>query len=320
MIKTGHILKASGSQGPGTMNSKNVITSDYTFVLGAVRYKDLIYFALQDDRVDSNATSHFYPITFDQGNWGGDIVIEWSPLGMTVSQYPIEQMLIINENGNVYTFGSGKEGFEKISNNGINPLERGGQLRKVRNISNAVYAVGMKRQAYRRIAENDWITIDDTVYTSGQNVVGFESLDGFDEGDLYAVGWEGEIWHFDGSSWSQLDSPTNIILLDVCCAGDNNVYISGQMGVLIVGRGNKWTLIDTQLKENIWNLVWFQDSLYFSTYSGIYKVHGSQIERINFKNDIPTTFYHLSSRDGLLVSIGDKDVMGFDGSAWFRIH
>lgn len=302
------------------MNGKNVIPPDYTFVLGAVRYNDLIYFALQDDRVDSNTTSHFYPITFDQGNWGGDLVIEWSPVGMTVAQYPIEQMVVISEDGNVYTFGSGKEGFEKISYNGTNPLERGGPLRKIRNISNAVYAVGMKRQVYRRIAENNWTPIDDTVYSPGQNVVGFESLDGFNEEDLYAVGWEGEIWHFDGASWSQIDSPTNLILLDVCCAGDNNVYISGQMGLLIAGRGNKWKIIDTQFKENIWSMVWFQDSLYLSAYSGIYRLHDNQIERINFKGDIPATFYHLAAGDGLLVSIGGKDVMGFDGNAWFRIY
>ena len=61
---------------------------------------------------------------------------------------------------------------------------------------------------------------------------------------IYAAGWEGEIWHYDGNRWSSICSPTNIILNDICCAGDGNVYAGGRVGMLIVCRRDHWKVID----------------------------------------------------------------------------
>ena len=303
-----------------TMTDENKLGENLTFISGAVRYSDLIYFALQSDGIDTALDPHFYPVTFDDGTWGADITVEWTPVGMTVSRSPLEQMVTISENGDVYCYGSGNESFEKIACDGILPLDRGGPLRNVRNIGNRVYAVGMKRQVYRRDGRDRWVCIDGGVFSTGKEVVGFESVDGFSENDIFAAGWEGEIWHHDGSGWAQHDSPTNLILLDVCCGGDGNVYACGQMGTLMVGINHAWTLVDTDLKENIWSLCWFSNTLFMAAYSGIYQLAGDQIERIDFKDDVPGTFYHLSAADGLLCSIGGKDVMGFDGRSWFRIR
>ena len=50
------------------------------------------------------------------------------------------------------------------------------------------------------------------------------------ERDLVAVGWEGEIWRFDGTQWQQVESPTNRILTCVCTDDDGLSFAGGRNG------------------------------------------------------------------------------------------
>ena len=59
-----------------TMTDENKLGENLTFISGAVRYSDLIYFALQSDGIDTALDPHFYPVTFDDGTWGADITVE----------------------------------------------------------------------------------------------------------------------------------------------------------------------------------------------------------------------------------------------------
>ncbi len=54
--------------------------------------------------------------------------------------------------------------------------------------------------------------------------MGFEAIDGYSSEALYAVGWAGEVWKFDGAKWSQAPKLTDAVLTAVCCAPDNVVY------------------------------------------------------------------------------------------------
>jgi hypothetical protein len=192
---------------------------------------------------------------------GGDKIIQWTPVGITICRSPLEQMVTMSEDGDIYCLCSGEERYEKIMNEGMSPLERGGPMRGIRYIGSSVYAVGMKRQIYRRVDFDHWISIDTGVFSNGSEVVGFEAIDGFNEHELYAAGWEGEIWAFNGERWERKESPTNVILHDICCADDGSVYACSQLGTLVKGRGDEWQTIDTELQENIWSLAWFNDTL-----------------------------------------------------------
>ena len=104
-------------------------------------------------------------------------------------------------------------------------------------------------------------------------VVGFEAIDGFSEKEIYATGWKGEIWQNTGREWIQRDSPTNTILLDICCAGDGYVYICGRNSTLIRGRNEIWEHLELELNnENLWNVAWFKDALYLSTTKTVFKL------------------------------------------------
>ena len=109
------------------------------------------------------------------------------------------------------------------------------------------YAVGTTREAYMHKAPNVWRCIDETARRAGESLIAksFESIDGFCEDEIYAVGWDGEIWHYDGSRWDEIASPTNLGLHRIRCAEDGTAYACGKVGpccAAVDGRGRSWTI------------------------------------------------------------------------------
>ncbi len=191
----------------------------------------------------------------------------------------------------------------------------------MRRIGTRVYAVGGDRQAYRRVRAGEWIAFDDTARPnpSDSTVYGFESVDGFAEDDIYAVGWKGEIWRFDGSAWELQPSPTNVLLTAVCCAPNGCVYAGGREGLLLSGRGNRWDVVDTgSLRADFWSIVWFDEVLYLSGMQGLFRLWKGQVEFVD-PGLGPSSFNTLAVEAGTLWSIGATDVLVFDGRHWQRI-
>lgn len=298
-------------------------TDEFSFITGAVRYRDLAYLALIGDEVAERKIAQTVIMAWDAGTWRGgeDTTRKWDTVGATVARKPREQALFLGETGQVVCLGGGDAHDELIDLKNSSPKNRG-PMRGIRTIGDSVYAVGMNRQVYRRDSDGLWSCIDKDARPSGDSdmVVGFEAIDGFNEKEIYAVGWEGEIWRFNGRTWSQKDGPTNIVLTDVCCGGDGIVYACGQVGTLLRGRDDNWEMIPFEdFTENIWSVAWFRDQLYFSTMDGVYVLNGDELQVVGLGDETVETFFRLSTADGVLWSIGAKDVMAFDGKAWTRI-
>lgn len=294
------------------------LSTRHTYVSGCVRYHDLGYVASQDDAVPGDVEhSHLHEI--DRGKLGFIGAVTWATASMAVSRHPHEQMIAISAHGEVKLFGSGKQSEELVSTPHGTPETRG-LLRKVRTIGSKTFVVGMGRQAYRRDGENQWTCLDQAIRPGIGEVKGFESVDGYSETDIYAVGWDGEIWHFDGQHWQQKSSPTSNVLTNVLCAGDGFVYASGRQGLLLRGRGDVWAGIGHEgIGEDIRDLAWFDQRLYLVTCAGLYTLTDGKPAPVDFGEDSPASFHRLGTADGVLWSFGKKDVMAFDGQAWTRI-
>lgn len=296
-------------------------THTFSFVTGAVRFFDLSYIAMSGDELDREKIPHSYFSEWDSGTWRDLGKTLWPTAGIAIAKTPIQQMCAVGMYGGVKLAGSGDVHEEQIGAN-QEAIRARGPLRGVRTIGQHVYVVGMNRQAWRRDDVHQWTSIDQGARPAdgSKEVVGFEAVDGFAESDIYAVGWDGEIWHYDGSGWHQKQSPTNIVLTRVLCAGNGVVYASGRKGLLLKGRDDSWEVIDHQsMIDDIWDLAWYQDKLYLSTMYGLFTLDQDKLLAVDFGEDAPNSCYHLSAADGVLWSIGGKDIMAFDGNNWTRI-
>lgn len=296
-------------------------TDEYSFSTGAVRSKEVGYLIATDDKLAKKKEPHSVLVSWYKGQWFQHL-LEWSSPSVCVVQHPKEQGVVIGLQGDAFVTGQKDDHPEEIVDGKISPQKRG-FLRSVRAIEGKAYAVGMHRQAYRRDGANKWTCIDDSMRPpSGKGEVeGFEAVDGFSAKEIYAAGWDGMIWSYDGKKWKELDSPTNTILTSMCCGEDGNVYICGQEGMLIRGRKNKWEIIDHGFgKADFWGVCWFNGKLYISTMKQVLTLaKDDSIERVRMGGDPAESAYHLSAADGWMWSIGAKDVMAFDGKTWSRI-
>lgn len=298
-------------------------TDKFSYITGVVRYKDLSYCSFISDEASNAKIAQSFIFEWDAGTWRGDDEAsrDWDTVSATLAFNPLEQAIFLGEAGEISCLGSGDLHDEQIGSKESSPAKRG-SMRGIKTIGEQVYAVGMNRQVYRRNKAGEWSCIDKGARPpkGSDEVFGFEAIDGFNEKEIYAVGWQGEIWLYNGNDWSKKDSPTNFILVDVCCAGDENVYACGRVGTLLCGRGDKWSTIEHEtITDDIWSMVWYQDTLYLSTMDAVYMLNNDSLVLVDMGNDQPETCFHLSTADGVLWSIGAKDIMAFDGMKWVRI-
>ncbi len=297
-----------------------VWTDKYSFVMGAARYPDLGLLALIEDQSARDKIEHTYFFAWDDGRWeGDDRPKSWDVVSMCVCTDPVEQAIALGTRGQIYCVGSGDIHDELIDRSGQTPR----LMRGLGCIDGKAYAVGMGRTAFRRDGPHRWVRIDGDLQpeTGSAETVGLEAIAGFSSSEIYAVGWNGEIWHYDGSHWSPIGSPTNVVLSTVCCAGDGYVYVGAHRGLLLRGRGQQWSSVEHEADiDDIWGIRWFQGKLYISTMYGLYTLEkNDELKHVDMGEDWPGTYFYLTSTEDILWSVGSKDVLSFNGSIWMRI-
>lgn len=298
----------------------------YSFVTGAIRRKDLGYLILSDDEASALKQPHAVIRQWTPTGWGNGGIVQWRAAGAAITHHPAEQLIVVGEFGIALLVGGGDRHEEQVSSPDSNPSDRG-PLRGVRRIGDNVYVVGMDRQVYRREGLNSWSSYEkgiprDTESSDADSpeVYGFEAVDGFSEADMFAVGWEGEIWNCRKGVWRRETSPVNVVLVDVCCGGDGYVYACGRNGVLIRGKRGKWNVVELgDFSESLWSVAWYAGHLYAASMENVFVLGDDGLAPVYMGEDFAESCYDLVVGAGVLWSIGAKDVMSFDGQEWTRI-
>lgn len=194
---------------------------------------------------------------------------------------------------------------------------RHGDFRSVASIGGAAYAIGLRGMAYRMEAPGRWTRVDSGLPASFDA----ETMHGFDHAEIYAAGDDGQVWMRKDRLWQPVDMPTDMPFNVIRCMPDGRCYAGGARGVLASGRGANWELIDDdEIRGSIWSLAWFQDELWVSTMKGLFVRRDGAFEPVAVEDDgQPVSTYLLSAAPGVLWSIGEFDIMAFDGRTWSRV-
>jgi hypothetical protein len=251
--------------------------------------------------------------------WAG-LTLQGPIVALCAVYQPEPMVLFLGPEGQVHILRPGGQADEFVDATDQGPPGRG-VLRDMRLIGGHVYVTGMGRQVYRREGPGHWARGDPGVLVpqAEARVAGFNSIDGFTEDQIYAVGWEGEMWFCDGSRWRSLPPLTNVKLQRVLCVPPDTVYACGQAGVLLRGFEDRWQVLEHDVtEEQFWGMEWFQEKLWLATCHAVYRVERDVPVEVDLGlAGAPTTTGWLHARDGLMWSVGTNHLLSTtDGIAW----
>ena len=289
----------------------------YGFRTGSVLNKKRGYLLAYDPKLDKKDDFCTFPFTWDGKSFLGG-KRNFFATSSCIVDVPESSLMLLSSNGKYGLVSPNLQhtGLIFDESQPASKASRFGDFRSVSAINGHAFAVGHGGMVYRFDDIEKWERIDSGL----PETFDIESIDGFDIDELYVAGKGGELWQFSKNVWVPNDTPTNTYLTCVKTTPNERVYIGGYSGVIIFGASNSWKVFEQDaIEEDIWDMEWFMDVLYISTLTNVYQLRDDNLKAVEFGNNKPRTCYHLSSRDGILWSIGEKDVMSFDGKSWQRI-
>jgi hypothetical protein len=287
------------------------------FADGFVVSKNFIFIAAQLVTLEDYDLSRIF--MYRDGQWGRyDVnVVVWS---VCVVQKPRRAFYCMGRDGQIDVSVAGEGRTEEIPEAGVG---RGklGYLNQIQEIAGQLYACGGSGQIYRREREG-WEHLDQGVLDrkKAARAVDLVSISGTSAKDIYAVGRDGLLFHYDGKSWRSLNSPTSLDLNWVRCVSPNEVYICGNDGGFFKGSVDTWENFSRpDLNEEFWSIEMFSGAPYLAATSGIYKFNGKKVEKVDTKLNPAPGGFHLHANDGVLWSFGENELCFFDGKKWTSV-
>ena len=144
------------------------------------------------------------------------------------------------------------------------------------------------------------------------------AIDGFSEQAIFCVGRVGLIFRFDGNTWVQVDSPTNVDLNCLHCAGDGFVYAAGKSGVLLQGNDKGFYALHTGVDDDFYSMTWFDGHLYVGGVKGLYRLKNNGLHYVDTKQGA-FSCKALDAGDGQLLVVAERWALVFDGVNWEKI-
>jgi len=103
------------------------------------------------------------------------------------------------------------------------------------------------------------------------------SVFGFSKDNVYSVGENGQLWHYDGTEWNQINLGNTESLTKIWGFDKNNIYILSKGDKLISYNGKEWT--QTKLIANM-QKYYNQNTSIYVTVNGLEGIWGTSIDNI----------------------------------------
>ncbi len=279
---------------------------------GCVRQRDYAYIAGKI-KSEENETYAFARMSFYKAPDWGSHDLDWEVVSVTYDPGD-DAFYAISAEGNVSIVTD--DNHEETIADGA----KYGGLSQIKWVDGVIYVCGFRGQVYKRV-RGGWQHIDQGIFETKLKAKGLHlnSIDGTSAKDLYVVGMGGRILRYDGKSWTELASPTNLHLERVHCAAPGETYACGNNGTFLKITPQGIENHSIELEDHFWGLTSFQGKVYLATLEGLYVFDGKTLAELDTGLEPPIGGYRLDARDGQLWSFGVDDLAYFDGSSWTRV-
>jgi hypothetical protein len=302
---------------------------------------DYVCFSGAMDMLDAYA-KYTRVITYDEDDEHVWIFHEVDDIVTSISLFKspadgLRSFVTLTQEGGV-SFMDETELEEKIPGAGVFSEEAKGwgYMSSLKQIGDHLYACGGAGQVYKRQEPNQWQHMDQGILQAPDVKERLlpDVIDGPHENAIYLAGavsaeglppfvyfWNGQAWH----SVKLPDVAERITAMHVQSA--QRIWLCGANGTLLVGNAREGfqslsTIDDNQLFTSITE---FEGRMYLASNYGLFvydpQKHWQGIQRVKttLKPDLQDANI-VDAVDGVLWSIGPKDIARFDGQAWVRIH
>jgi hypothetical protein len=253
-------------------------------------------------------------VAFDRGEWRQLADLPEIVSALRVTEYqgvPVCWALL--RNGVTHHWRGDDHAVEIIDS------QRGLFFNDLRQIDGELYACGTGRQVFRRT--RGWNAIDEGMFIGAAKPARvLTAVDGFSRSDIFASGVRGEIWHYDGRAWQNLESPTNVGFTRMLCAG-KLTYHCGARGVVCRGDLEGWRILPGANPEiMLTDLAECGGRIYVSSEFELLMVDGDKVAPVETGIDAKLDFGSLACGSGQLWSVGGETILRFDGEVWSKFE
>jgi hypothetical protein len=194
-----------------------------------------------------------------------------------------------------------------------------GILRSIKMIDDVVAAVGMGRQVYTR-RKGKWSNVSIKTDPAAEGVViGLNAIDGPTADQLFAAGYNGEVWMYQAKKWQPVETKTTATLNDLLCTPAGEVYVCGMSGIILKGNEKGFTPVENEItKDNLYSITVFKGKLYVSSLTSVYVINNNKLEAVKGTAGFSTG--HLAANDDIMISTGAKHILlTEDGVKWEQV-
>jgi hypothetical protein len=243
----------------------------------------------------------------------------------------------LGEGGEV-GFMDADDHIEKIPGAGVNSDDAvgWGYMSAMKQIGDHLYACGGAGQVYKRLGANKWVHMDDGILQAPDVADRLlpRAIDGPSENAIYLVGSLASTGHpprvhfWNGKTWRQLDLPaTAERITNLYVESESRIWLCGANGTLLLGNAKDGFKSVSRVEDNqlFYSACKFQEKIYLGSNLGLFAYdpadHKAGIREVVSKLSPEIQDANIvDSCDGVLWSIGSKDIVRFNGKDWERIH